>query len=162
MSEGNRVMMECIPRPRIPRILAILPGLIPSTLIHVVKPLLGLHRVGCINARFALEHSVFHRSLEEADVVVLCRNTEPTYGWIVDRALAQGKAVVYDLDDNFFELPPTSEVGRYHRAPERLKQLEHYLISASLVRVYSDTLREHVERLNSNVVRVEGDRKSVV
>jgi hypothetical protein len=37
-----------------------------------------------------------------------------------------------------------------------LKQLEHYLRNATLVRIYSETLRERVERLNPNVVLVEG------
>ena len=141
---------------RRPRVLAILPSFIPSTLIHVVKPLLGLHRAGCIKAGFALEHSVFHHSLERAEVVVFCRNTEPAYGWILDFALARGKPVVYDLDDNFFELPLTSDIGRYHRAPERLEQLERYLRTAALVRVYSEPLLQQVRRLNPNVVRVEG------
>ena len=139
-----------------PRVLAILPGFIPSTLIHIVKPLAGLHRAGWITAGFALEHSVFRHSLERADVLVFCRNTEPAYRWILDFALARGKPIVYDLDDNFFELPATTDVGRYHRAPERLRQLERYLRNAALVRIYSETLRERVERLNPNVVRVEG------
>ena len=139
-----------------PRVLAILPGFIPSTLIHIVKPLAALNRAGLIRAGFALEHGVFHHSLEWAEVVVFCRNTEPAYSWILDFALACGKPVVYDLDDNFFELPPTTDVGRYHRAPERLQQLERYLRNATLVRVYSEPLREFVKPLNPNVVRVEG------
>lgn len=141
---------------RRPRVLAILPGFIPSTFIHIVKPFAGLHRAGYIRAGFTLEHSVFHHRLERAEVVVFCRNTEPAYRWILDFALARGKPVVYDLDDNFFELPPTTDVGRYHRAPERLRQLERYLRNAALVRVYSETLQERVERLNANVVRVDG------
>ena len=156
MSEGLYLKPGDESPARGPRVLAILPGFIPSTLIHIVKPLAGLHRAGWITAGFALEHSVFRHSLERADVLVFCRNTEPAYRWILDFALARGKPIVYDLDDNFFELPATTDVGRYHRAPERLRQLEHYLRNAALVRTYSETLRERVERLNPNVVRVEG------
>ncbi len=141
---------------RRPRVLAILPGFIPSTQLHIVKPLVALNRAGWIEATVALEHGVFHHSLDRADVVVFCRNTEPAYNWILDFALARGKPVVYDLDDNFFELPPTTEVGRYHRAPERLEQLERYLKNAALVRVYSEALREQIGRLNPNVVQVDG------
>ncbi len=146
---------NCDP-PSKPRVLAILPGLIPSTLIHIVKPLMAAHRAGWIAADFALEYSVSRRNLERAAVVIFCRNTEPVYDWILDFALSAGKPVVYDLDDNFFEVPPTTDVGRYHRAPERLAQLQRYLTHATLVRVYSETLREWVARLNPRVVRVEG------
>ena len=148
--------MESHSPTRRPRVLAILPGFIPSTQLHIVKPLAALHRAGSIEAAFALEHGVFHHSLARAEVVVFCRNTEPAYNWILDLALAWGKPVVYDLDDNFFELPPTTDVGRYHRAPERLAQLERYLKNASLVRVYSEALREQVGPLNPNVVKLEG------
>jgi glycosyltransferase involved in cell wall biosynthesis len=148
--------MGCNALTRRPRVLAILPGFIPSTQLHIVKPLVALHRAGWIEATIALEHSVFPHSLERAEVVVFCRNTEPAYGWILDFALARGKPVVYDLDDNFFELPPTTDIGRYHRAPERLEQLERYLKHAALVRVYSETLLERVGRLNPNAVKVDG------
>lgn len=139
-----------------PRVLAVLPGFIPSTLIHIVKPLAALHRCGWIDADIMLEHSVFARHLERADVVVFCRNTEPAFGWILDFALARCKPVIYDLDDNFFEIPLTSDVARYHRAPERLQQLTRYLTHASLVRVYSEALRERVSQLNTDAVAVDG------
>lgn len=156
MFEDGHLKAGCEPLARRPRVLAILPGFIPSTQLHIVKPLVALHRAGWIRAGFALEHRVSPHTLERAEVMVFCRNTEPAYSWILDFAVARGTPVVYDLDDNFFELPPTTGIGRYHRDPERLRQLERYLTHASLVRVYSETLREQVGRLNPNVVVVGG------
>ena len=139
-----------------PRVLVVLPAFIPSTQIYVVKPILALHRSGRIKAEIALEYGVSYDSVVKADVVVFCRNTEPAYNWILDTALDEKRPVVYELDDNFFEIPPTTAVGRYHRAPERLAQLERYLRGASLVRVYSQALGQRVVGLNPHVVPLEG------
>jgi len=141
---------------RKPHVLVVLPAFIPSTQIYVVKPILALHCRGLLTAEIVLEHTVSYRNLAKADLLIFCRNTESAYQWILDFALNQNKPFVYELDDNFFEIPPTTEVGRYHRAPERLSQLERYLRAASLVRVYSKALSECVAKLNRKVVRIEG------
>jgi len=137
-------------------VLVVLPAFIPSTQLYVVKPILALHCRGLITAEIVLEHTVSYRNLAKADLLIFCRNTESAYHWILDFALNENKPFVYELDDNFFEIPPTTEVGRYHRAPERLDQLERYLRAASLVRVYSKGLSECVAKLNRRVVRIEG------
>lgn len=139
-----------------PCVLAIFPGLIPSTFLYIVKPLGALHRAKQIDFDFALEYAVSRRSLEWADIFVFCRNTEPANNYLLDYALSHGKPVVYDLDDNFFDISPTTEVGRYYRRPECIEQLRCYLKHATLVRVYSEALRERVAPLNSNTVRVVG------
>ena len=140
---------------RPPFILAILPQLIPSTLIGVVKPLLALHRERRISFDVALESWVSRRRLARADVVVFCRNTEPRYGAPLDAALAMGKPIIYELDDDFFAIPSGAPGSQYHRDPARLGQLERYLRHASLVRVYSEALRRRVAALNPRVSRVE-------
>lgn len=142
-------------RPR-PVVLAILPQLIPSTLIGVVKPLGALHRDGCIIFDVALESWVSRRRLARADVVVFCRNTEPRYGAALEAALALGKPIIYELDDNFFAMPAGTPGSQYHRDPGRLGQLERYIRGASLVRVYSDILWTRVSALNPRVHRVAG------
>jgi glycosyltransferase involved in cell wall biosynthesis len=139
-----------------PHVLAILPALIPSTLICVVKPLIQLHRAGCIAAKLTLESFATIRDLKRADLVVFCRNTEPRHGHLLDFLLKQRIPFIYDLDDNFFELPLDSDIGRYHRAPERLAILTNYLKSADFVRVYSEPLLERVKTLNRNVEKVFG------
>jgi hypothetical protein len=150
----------------VPRLLAILPDIIPSTMLCVVKPLLGLHAQRGIRFRVALERYLIspwqvERSLRWADLVVFCRNVEPRYGYILDAVLERGIPYVYDIDDNFFVVPPhvdqmlAPQAGRYYSAPERLEQLKRYLRSASLVRVYSRALLEQMSLYSSVVQQVE-------
>ena len=139
---------------RPPVVLAILPQLIPSTLIGVVKPLLALHREQRIVLDVVLESWVSGRRLARADVIVFCRNTEPRYGAVLEAALALGKPIIYELDDDFFAMPSGAPGTQYHRDEARLAQLERYLRTASLVRVYSEALRIRVAALNPRVHRV--------
>jgi glycosyltransferase involved in cell wall biosynthesis len=139
-----------------PRILAILPGFIPSTIICVVKPFLELHRTGHINARITLERLVSQKDLKWAELVVFCRNTEPKYSPIMNHLLARSIPFIYELDDNFFELPLSSEFGKYHRDPERLAMLTNYMKFAGLVRVYSKPLLEKAKALNPSAKQVPG------
>jgi hypothetical protein len=137
-------------------VLAILPQLIPSTLIGVVKPLLALHRQRRIVFDVALEAWVSRRALARADVVVFARNTESLYGASLEAALALGKPVIYELDDDLFAIPPATPGSQYHADPVRRRQLERYLRTASLVRVYSESLRARVGAINPRVDRVDG------
>lgn len=138
-----------------PVVLAILPQLIPSTMIGVVKPLLALHRQGRIAFDVTLESWVGRGRLAAADVVVFCRNTEPRYSAVLEAVRALGTPIVYELDDDFFAIPEGTPGGEYHREAPRLAQLERYLRSAALVRVYSEALRARVASLNPRVHRVD-------
>ncbi len=139
-----------------PRILAILPGFIPSTIILVVKPFQKMHRAGRITARISLESMITGRDIKWADLVVFCRNTDPEYTSVLNILLNQNIPYIYELDDNFFELPLDSEIGRYHRSPERLAMLTNYLKMANLVRVYSKPLLKKVKSLNAKTEQVIG------
>lgn len=137
-----------------PRVLAILPNLIPSTVITIVKPLVQLHRAGRVDARIALEWLATPRDVRRADLVVFCRNIRPRYASLLEAATNRGIPVVYDLDDNFFELPPDPDSGRHYLTPERRAMLNRYLGGASLVRVYSEPLRARAATVNRRVVKM--------
>ncbi len=139
-----------------PRVLAILPGFIPSTIMCVVKPFLKLHQDGYIIAKITLERLVSKGDLKWADLVVFCRNTEPKYAHILNYLVTHHRPFIYELDDNFFELPLDSEFGKYHRTPDRLAMLTKYMQSAGLVRVYSNPLLEKAKILNPRVEQVVG------
>lgn len=137
-----------------PKILAILPGIVPSTIMDVLQPMVDLQRKKSIHFRVVLEYLANKKDLNWADLVIFCRNVEPKYHRTLDFLRARGTPYIYDLDDNFFEIPTDTELGRYHRAPERLNMLTDYLQGASLVRVYSPPLLEQCETINPQTIKV--------
>jgi glycosyltransferase involved in cell wall biosynthesis len=139
---------------RLPKILAVLPGFTASTLMDVVKPLMRLEFAGKLEFRAVLEHYLPLSVLGWADLVVFCRNTEPRYSKFLEAACMRGIPVIYDLDDNLFEIPLDTQLGVYHRDPQRQHLLSQYLRTASLVRVYSRPLLERVYGITSQVEEV--------
>ncbi len=137
-----------------PRVVAILPRLCPSTWINIVKPLVALHEAGRVRAWVTLESMATPLDVNEADLVVFCRNVRPDRAELLRTAIAMGVPVLYDLDDNFFELPPDSASGRAFAQPDQLAMLTEYLTAASLVRVYSRPLLTRARLLNSHVEMV--------
>ncbi len=137
-----------------PRVVAILPRLCPSTWINIVKPLVALHEAGRVRAWITLESMASPRDARDADLVVFCRNVRPDRAELLRTAVAAGVPVLYDLDDNFFEISPESASGRVLAQPEHLAMLTEYLSTASLVRVYSRPLLARAGSLNSRVEMV--------
>ncbi|MBX9692090.1 MAG: hypothetical protein K2Z81_06885, partial [Cyanobacteria bacterium] len=135
-----------------PRVVAIIPSRIASCRINVEKPLEALARAGRIKFRSVLESQATRADIGWADAVVFCRNTEPQFNFLLIEAIARQKGLIYDLDDSFWDVPPTTDpaLSRYHRQPVRLRQFEQYLSLASLVRVYSPTLEAKVACFNQN------------
>jgi len=135
----------------IPKILTILPALIPSSIILVVEPLMCLLKLRKIELRVRLENFyVRSADIEWADLIVFCRNTEPANDGVLEKIIFCNKPYIYELDDNFFELSLDSPEGIYHRAPERIAQLEKYIKNASLVRVYSPPLELRIKKYTAN------------
>ena len=112
-------------------------------MITVVKPLMGLHRAGG-SARIVLESQAGGNDIDWADAIVFSRNTEPRYAPLLAAARCRGVPVIYDLDDNLFELPPHCEGASRVSEASRQAMLEEYLRAATLVRVYSQPLAERV------------------
>ena len=72
----------------IPKILAILPALIPSSIILVVEPLIYLLKLRNIELRVRLENFYVRSSdIEWADLIVFCRNTEPANDGILKKII---------------------------------------------------------------------------
>lgn len=139
-----------------PKILAILPHVIPSTSIYVIKPLAALDQQGQVVADIALEYWVSRRQIERADVIVFCRNIEPRYKNLLALAHELGKSIIYDLDDDLFESLLGAGRGDSRPSLEQTNQLIEYLKSAHLVRVYSENLRRKVAQFNPSTVWVNG------
>jgi len=137
------------PTPK-PKVLAILPGIIPSTELLVIKPLLGLERSGCIDARVTLEWMAREKDLDWADVVVFSRNQEPVYSRWLQACEVRGLPLIYDLDDNFFVIPDDYDFKTGFNQ-EQIEMVRQYLRKASLVRVYSQRMVQVTQAMNSTV-----------
>lgn len=139
--------------PNAPKILAIIPSLIASCQINVLKPLNRLAEKGKVDFLWKLETKANVSDIAWCDVVIFCRNTEPAYGHLLNAAICAGKPVIFDLDDNFWDIPYDTdpELARYHRLPPRLAQLEKYLSFSSLVRVYSPVLADRVSAFSKKI-----------
>ncbi|WOG26346.1 glycosyltransferase [Endozoicomonas sp. 8E] len=120
-------------------VLAILPGFIPSTIIGILKPLAKLEQQGEIKLRVRLHKlSLFiSYDIKWCDVAVFCRNCECEDLSVLYELKKMGKKVVYEIDDNFEEIPLTTEIGIYHRSFFRLHVLKRFFELSDVTRVYS-------------------------
>lgn len=142
-----------MPNKTCPKVVAIVPSMIASCQIGVIKPLTSLASKGKIEFSYCLEGKASLNAINSADLVVFCRNTEPAYSHLLNQAVATHKPIIFDLDDNFWDVPFESdpELARYHRLPLRIQQLEKYITHANLIRVYSPVMEEIVAKLNPKV-----------
>jgi hypothetical protein len=136
------------------KVLAILPGLIPSTTIGVAKPLSVLAKEGLISLKIRTSHRARERHIHESDVVVFCRNSEHHDLALLYEARREGKYIIYDIDDNFAALPLKSALGVYHRWGPRIFALDEFLRVADFVQVYSNPMLEYASHFNPNVRKI--------
>ena len=136
--------------------LAALPGVFPSTVINVAKPLLRLHEAGAIDLELSFHMFVRRRQIERADVLVMSHTINPSSAWILDCARAAGTPLLYDIDENLLE-PPADEPGLdFHRAPARQAAVRQALAQAAVVRTYAPALARFLQQFNAHVVRADG------
>jgi glycosyltransferase involved in cell wall biosynthesis len=135
-----------------PKVLAILPELIPSSFILVIEPLLKLIKLDKVRVRVRLESvNVRYPDLKWADIVIFCRNASPGYDNILDYLLSDKKPYIYEIDDDLFALPQDVPGREYHSAPERIAKLEKFVTNASLVRVYSSPMETRIRQFTTKV-----------
>ena len=129
-------------------VLTITERLIPSNIIGVVKPMLALQEQGTVSFRMRYSAQYREADIQWADVVVLCRSIRPVVLNIVELVQRYQKRLVYDIDDNFFELSVSTALGRYHRHPVHLYVVTELIKNADAVRVYSKPMEKIARGLN--------------
>ena len=139
-----------------PRVLAVIPGLFPSTVIGVAKPLLRLHLQERIRLDLKLPFLVNQRSVERADVIVICRVLSAAFARILEWARAAGTPLIYELDDNLVDVPEEIPGLEYARVPGVRRLLIDSLRTARVVRVYSPALRDRLSEYSDRVQLVTG------
>ena len=139
-----------------PKVQVIIPGVIPSTQMLIIKPLMELHQKGLLFLQVALESTIKLVDLDWANIVIFSRNVEPSTFPILRYLVSKGIPFIYDLDDNFFEIPPESVMGKLLQEPAYQKMLNTYVSQATLVRVYAKPLLEQIAPLTGSAKLVLG------
>ena len=88
------------------KVLVFAPGLIPSVVIGVLKPLVALEILGevSVRLRFSSVRIFADSDIEWCDVAVFCRNCEIGDLESLYQLNRLGKRVIYEVDDNFEEI----------------------------------------------------------
>ena len=132
-------------------ILAIIPALMPSINIGIINPMQYLQRKGKLNFKVTLPYLFKLNMLDNTDCVIFCRNSFPSEEWILNEIISQGIPYIYEIDDNFFEIPYDNLLGHHHRHPINLSSLINFISHASVVRTYSNILAEDARNYNKNI-----------
>jgi hypothetical protein len=133
------------------RVLVLYPDLFASPIVNILTPLQWLEAQGHLTLSHCREDEVTPDQVANSTIIIACRSVDPAFRPIYDYALALGKPIIYDLDDNLFAVPSDSSLYRYFAHPDKQAQLRWLLQQASLVRVHSPRLAEVVRPYNEHV-----------
>lgn len=136
------------------KVSVLVPALMPSVVIGVLRPLRVLHRLGIISLRILRESRWTIEDLIRSDVLVFCRNQSPEAYTALLVAKYHGVRVINEIDDNFFDIPIGTAMGRYHRQPVFLHTQRRLFELSDLTRVYTRNMQELAESFDASVQRV--------
>lgn len=97
----------------LPRILVICQTLIPSATVGVIEPLKKLSDLGVIEFRFVETLKIRKEDIAWADSLICIRGSEDIELSLVEEFRRLGRLVIYFLDDDLLNVPPSSASGQY-------------------------------------------------
>lgn len=128
------------------KVLIVIPAVIPSVIIGVIRPLLHLQKGNKITVK--ITHPKFNPPTFSlflwCDIAVFCRNCEVTDLKALFTLMYLQKKIIYEIDDNFHSLPLADSVCLYHRDFKRLAIVDLFMHFSSITRVYSPLIQKRV------------------
>ncbi len=133
-------------------ILCIVQTPVPSTEISIIRPFSYLEKEHIITWRLVKEAAFSRELLHHVDVVVFHRNCSPGCLPILDAVKGLEIPFIYELDDNYLDLPEDLPIGRYMRSPRVVHTVESLLRSATIVKIGSPELIPLFKKYNPHVI----------
>lgn len=118
--------------PVLPAVLCVVEGNIPTVDIAVIQPFNWLRAQNRLTYEVVIVHNVTKKRIAAADIVLFVRGADPLNQEWLDTALDKKKRILYLLDDNFFELPMNTPIGRYYSRPNIVATITRLLATADL------------------------------
>lgn len=134
------------------KILCIIQTPVPSTEISIIRPFSYLESKKQIIWQLVLESCFEPNLLKEVDIVIFHRNCHPNSRNILHTVKSAKIPIIYEIDDNYFEIPETLPIGRYMRNHNVVRTLEDMLHSADIVKIGSPELIPIISKYNPNIV----------
>lgn len=134
------------------KILCIVQTTVPSTEISIIRPFSYLERQQKISWKLVKEVSFQPELLNQVDIVVFHRNCHFNCRTIIDKVKMADIPMIYEIDDNYFEMPESLPIGRYMRNPNVVQTLDYILRSADIVKVGSPELIPFLAKYNPKII----------
>ncbi|TCL69960.1 glycosyltransferase involved in cell wall biosynthesis [Hydrogenispora ethanolica] len=129
-------------------ILCIVQTPVPSTEISIIRPFTYLQNEKAISWQLVKENGFSANMLQQVDVAVFHRNCHPNGLRVLNAVKTARIPVIYEIDDNFFDLPEELPIGQYMRNPYIMKTIEQFLQTANVVKVGSPELIPLISKYN--------------
>lgn len=133
------------------KILGVIPSIMPSTILSILKPLMKLQNCGLIKLQLGFSFFYNKFKLKRTNILVLCRNCEVNDYKLLCKAIEYQKKIIFDIDDNFYDIDVKTDLGKYHRNPVRLFLLDSIIQNSDYIRVYSEPLMKRISEQNSRI-----------
>ncbi len=134
------------------KILCIIQTPVPSTEISIIRPFSYLEQQQEITWQLVLEEDFHPDMLNQVNIVIFQRNCHPNCIKILNMVQVAQIPIIYELDDNYFDLPEELPIGRYMRNPYVVKAFHTLLRSADIIKIGSPELVPIISQYNQRYV----------